>query len=55
MKMKTYKDQDKEIQELLKSISKKSKTFAKADHNSPHYDDLYNIISELKDIDNFLK
>ena len=53
--MKTYKDQNKEIQALLKSISKKSKAFAKDDHNSPHYGDLYNVISELKDIDNFLK
>jgi len=53
--MKTYKDQDKEIQALLKSISKKSKAFANADHNSVYYEDLLHVISELKDIDNFLK
>lgn len=47
-------NQDKEIQKLLKNISKKSKKFA--DKNGGEwYQDLETVLSDLKEIDNFLK
>jgi hypothetical protein len=51
----SYKDQDKEIQKLLKSISKKSKGFASRKHETPYYNDLQYVLSELKEINKFLK
>lgn len=52
-----YKEQDKEIQKLLKRISIKSKNFAKANSkpgNSQYYEDLLAVKNDLLDADNFL-
>lgn len=53
--MKTYKQQNKEIQKLLKSISKKSNRFAKAEYSSKYFEDLLTVKNDLEDINNFLK
>jgi hypothetical protein len=51
-----YKQQSELIEKLAKSVIKKSKNFAKKNINdSPYYDDLKSVISDLKDIDNWLK
>lgn len=49
-----YQEQVKEIEELTKSIIKKSKRFAK-NADGPYYIDLLGVIAELKDADNRLK
>jgi len=49
----TYKDQNVEIQKLLKRISTKSKNFTKQESN-PNYGDLGHIIEELKEVDRFI-
>ena len=55
--MKTYKEQLQEIKELSDSIVNKSKKFTEkhSNNDTPYYEDLLYAISELKDIDNFLK
>ena len=50
----TYQEQSKEIEKLAKSIIKKSKGFAKNNVN-PYYDDLSHVLSELREIDEFIK
>lgn len=52
--MKTYKVQNKEVQDLLKRISIKSKNFAKQTTSSPYFGDLLSVIDDLKSIDSFL-
>ena len=49
----TYKEQYKEIENLLNSIRIKTKNFSEIEEN-PYFDDLSYILSELKDIDNFI-
>ncbi len=50
----TYKEQYQEIQEVTKSIVKKSKKFIR--HPDILYmDDLFTVIKDLKVIDEFLK
>ena len=52
--MKNYKEQNMEIQALLKSLSAKSENFAKNTKN-PHFEDLGYVLRNLKDINTFLK
>ena len=49
----TYKEQYKEIENLLNRIKIKTKNFSEIEKN-PKFDDLSYILSELKDIDNFI-
>lgn len=49
----TYKEQYKEIENLLDRIKIKSKNFSETEKN-PHFDDLSSVLNELKDIDNFM-
>ena len=49
----TYKEQYKEIENLLNRIRIKTKNFSEIEEN-PYFDDLSYILSELKDIDNFI-
>lgn len=51
--MKTYKEQNSEIQKLLKRISTKTKNFAKQEGN-PNFGDLGAVLSDLQNIDHFL-
>lgn len=49
----TYKEQFKEIENLLNRIKIKTKNFSEREEN-PYFDDLSHVLSELKDIDNFI-
>ena len=51
--MKSYKEQNAEIQRLIKRISIKSKNFAKQTAN-PNFGDLGSVLSDLIEIDSFL-
>ena len=51
----TYEDQNKEIQNLLKSIGEKSKSFARENHNSIYYEDLKRVIYQLQETNKCLK
>ena len=51
----TYKDQYMEIKKLIRSIETKSKKFSNKKHQTLYFGDLLHVISELKDIDSFLK
>ena len=51
--MRTYKEQNQEIKALLKRIGTKCSNFAKQNKN-PNFGDLGYVLTELKDIDNFL-
>ena len=52
----TYEDQLKEIKRLTKSIEEKAKQYVKKSdqENYPYYEDLLNVISELKGANDFL-
>ena len=52
----TYEEQAKQIETLCKSITKKSKKFAKRNKKGdPYFRDLLKVIDDLKEADNFLK
>jgi len=53
----TYKEQCKEIKALTAKINSKAKAFAKKNDqlNTPYFEDLLDVIQDLKSIDNFLK
>ena len=48
-----YKEQYKEIENLLNRIKIKTKNFSEIEKN-PNFDDLSFILGELKDIDDFI-
>ena len=52
--MKKYENQYQEIQELCDKITKKSLKFAKETTN-PYFQDLEKVLSELREIDEFLQ
>lgn len=52
--MKTYKEQSEEIRELCKQIILNSDKFA-SETKSPYFGDLLYVISELKELNSFLK
>jgi len=49
----TYKEQFKEIENLLNRIKIKTKNFSEIEKN-PNFEDLSYVFNELKNIDNFL-
>ena len=49
----TYKEQYKEIENLLNRIKIKTRNFSEIEKN-PNFDDLSFILDELKDIDDFI-
>ena len=49
----TYKEQYKEIENLLNRIKIKTKNFSEIEQN-PYFDDLSFVLNELKDIDDFM-
>ncbi len=49
----TYKEQYKEIENLLNRIKIKTKNFSETEKN-PNFDDLSFVLNELKDIDSFM-
>jgi dynactin complex subunit len=49
----TYKEQFKEIENLLNRIKIKTKNFSEIEKN-PYFEDLSYVFNELKNIDNFL-
>lgn len=51
--MNNYKNQNQEIQELLKSIGSKCSQFAETNTN-PNYQDLLKVTIDLKEIDQFI-
>lgn len=48
-----YKEQYKEIENLLNRIRVKTENFSERERN-PYYDDLSSVLTELRDIDSFL-
>ena len=48
-----YKEQYKEIENLLNRIQIKTKNFSEIEQN-PYFDDLSFVLNELKDIDSFI-
>lgn len=50
----TYKEQYKEIENLLNRIKIKTKNFSETGKN-PHFEDLSFVLDELKYTDNFMK